>query len=559
MAALGRIPGTQLNDNLIRNGVDLTFRNGIHDTDLLYLDVSNGRIGVNREAPVYGLDVSGTTRTKWLEVDDQASLGTIIVDSRGFFTTTYGPINISPDNDSHWPPIVEYEHVTTDLLDFQYTTISTTLTNSDLILDSADPARVVFRGRSDSTNPFWILSAQVNGNLDVTGDITVDGNLLKKGNIIIGNEVYEPDTGVGDTVEVNTDFTQHIIPGDDNKWELGADGRIDSSPQRWKKVWAEDIQNVDNVGNLYELRFNQGLVIDGVDREIRTPTNNKNIAHIERSNPVRVVTTRTHNYVDGQQVRIYDTGVRQIDDNVYYIKSASPNEFDLYTNSTLTATVNGAGYDSYPSGGGRVEHYPNSIIITPSSGYTSIENLKFRDNSSAPIMIVNIELAKKTRVDTLGAHNYIDGQSVRITQTGLASLDLKDFYVKVLSSQEFYLYRDQGLTVPVDGRSFGSYPSSGGYSQGYSDITPLTSDPVTFASTNNGYWQFASSTAIVIPSGKTNQRPTNPELGDTRWNTDLDYLECFDGNSYVIATGGGAEVTQNLMQEIADIWALTLG
>ena len=53
--AVGRISGPLLKANLIRNGVDLAF-----ETDLLYLDVNNNKIGIKTVSPAYDLDVNGT-------------------------------------------------------------------------------------------------------------------------------------------------------------------------------------------------------------------------------------------------------------------------------------------------------------------------------------------------------------------------------------------------------------------------------------------------------------------------------------------------------------------
>lgn len=55
--AVGRITGPLLSKNLLRDGVDLAF-----ETDLLYLDVNNGRIGVKTSKPIYDLDVNGSFR-----------------------------------------------------------------------------------------------------------------------------------------------------------------------------------------------------------------------------------------------------------------------------------------------------------------------------------------------------------------------------------------------------------------------------------------------------------------------------------------------------------------
>jgi hypothetical protein len=56
--AIQRLPGNMLQSNLVRNGVDLAF-----ETDLLYLDVVNGRIGIGTNVPqAYKLDVNGTAQ-----------------------------------------------------------------------------------------------------------------------------------------------------------------------------------------------------------------------------------------------------------------------------------------------------------------------------------------------------------------------------------------------------------------------------------------------------------------------------------------------------------------
>ena len=53
--AVGRISGPLLKNNLLRNGVNLAF-----ETNLLYLDVVNSRIGINTATPSNDLQVNGT-------------------------------------------------------------------------------------------------------------------------------------------------------------------------------------------------------------------------------------------------------------------------------------------------------------------------------------------------------------------------------------------------------------------------------------------------------------------------------------------------------------------
>ena len=52
--AIGRISGPMLQSNLERQGLDLSI-----ETDLLYFDVTNNRIGVRTAMPSYSLDVLG--------------------------------------------------------------------------------------------------------------------------------------------------------------------------------------------------------------------------------------------------------------------------------------------------------------------------------------------------------------------------------------------------------------------------------------------------------------------------------------------------------------------
>jgi len=80
--ALNKIAGETLESNLIRN-TDLAF-----NTDLLYLDVDNGRIGVNTSAPgQFALDVNGNTRI----TGDQTITGDLVVQGT---TTTIDSQNL---------------------------------------------------------------------------------------------------------------------------------------------------------------------------------------------------------------------------------------------------------------------------------------------------------------------------------------------------------------------------------------------------------------------------------------------------------------------------------
>jgi hypothetical protein len=98
-AELGRISGPLLAENLLRRGTDLAF-----ETQLLYLDVTNGRIGIHTSSPTNELQVVGTARTTNVTVDTQATLASLTLFNNSI-QNTIGGIIISP-NQSVDPTVV---------------------------------------------------------------------------------------------------------------------------------------------------------------------------------------------------------------------------------------------------------------------------------------------------------------------------------------------------------------------------------------------------------------------------------------------------------------------
>ena len=79
--AVGRISGQLLKSNLLRNGANLAF-----ETNLLYIDVNNNRIGVKILIRIF-LDVNGTARTTNAEVTGQVDVGNITPTGNTIATT----------------------------------------------------------------------------------------------------------------------------------------------------------------------------------------------------------------------------------------------------------------------------------------------------------------------------------------------------------------------------------------------------------------------------------------------------------------------------------------
>ena len=227
--ALGRITGPLLKNNLLRQGVDLAF-----ETDLLYLDVTNGRIGIKTTTPSTDLDIHGTTRTTNLEVTTQAEIASFTISSNTIASSN-SIINLTPSGAN---PVVYQGTIVTGDLQISTNLIETTGTNTDLVIETTGTGEV-----NVNANMY------VDGNLHATGTITADGD------ITIGDSNT-------DGITFNADIASNIIP--DNPlgvpaYDLGAIGK------EWRTVYATNVVTTDVtadsiIGNGIELTLPQGKI-----------------------------------------------------------------------------------------------------------------------------------------------------------------------------------------------------------------------------------------------------------------------------------------------------------
>jgi hypothetical protein len=94
--AIGRISGSVLKSNLTRNGTDLAF-----ETNLLYLDVTNSRVGIGTSSPATALDVDGTVTSTAVTASAAITGGTLVASGTGTsalltLTTTEASSSASP-------------------------------------------------------------------------------------------------------------------------------------------------------------------------------------------------------------------------------------------------------------------------------------------------------------------------------------------------------------------------------------------------------------------------------------------------------------------------------
>ena len=220
--AVGRITGPLLKANLLRDGVDLAF-----ETDLLYLDVNNGRVGIKTSLPDYDLDVNGTTRSTNVEVTNQADIATFTV-TNNTISSSSSTINLEPAGVNS---VVYQGKIVTGDLQLSTNVIETTNTDGNLNINTLGTGKVV-----------------VNSNMLVNGDIHATGNITADGSIQLGDANT-------DNIVFNADVNSNIIPDDNETWDLGSDPT--ASGKAWREVYAKDILATNVTAD--------SILVDGID------------------------------------------------------------------------------------------------------------------------------------------------------------------------------------------------------------------------------------------------------------------------------------------------------
>ena len=221
--AIGRISGPLLKQNLIRDGVNLAF-----ETDLLYLDVNNNRIGVRTASPQYDLDVNGTTRSTNLQVDTQIDVAEFSI-YNNTIQSSNGVINFQA---AAGEATVYHSRLLVDDFQLQGNVISTEVSNSPIEIRPNGTGNIQLQANTNIT-----------GNLNVTGDVRATGSITIGGNITIGDEST-------DNIVIYASIQSDLIPETDNLFDIG------DPTHRWNDIYvnnfyttAINIPTLD-VGNL---------------------------------------------------------------------------------------------------------------------------------------------------------------------------------------------------------------------------------------------------------------------------------------------------------------------
>ena len=504
-------------------------------------------------------------------------------------------------------PIVNFENIR-----IQSDRITTTNSNSDLELRAAGSGVVRIPTEVNLLEDLTVIDTIY---LDNVSADRIIGNLLSNGNIVVGGNVIKTTISNSD-LELRANGAGIIlIPANDaqitNDLTVLGDvtvndtnlGDVNQNGSLTRVGTSQQTGTYSIVGDLIassEARFDN---INFVDSRIAT-TNSQSDLELAAAGSGKVIfdeeLTITESLLVGNTLTVGRIAVQTTTDG-----DSLFNDVIRIKDNFIETTISNA----------------NLHLVGNNTGGVLFETLLFKDNSITPTstntginlnlinsnILINGTTAVKIPVGTTAqrvtgltgdlrfntSNNLFEGWNIgRKPLSGIFSNNLQtsvrasdtsnviNFVANGIPSMEITTtkLRTNGLRIDnnllIDGNTFSTLsntdinitPSGTGIVvmgdttvTGNEFLNLSTTQPMSFAHTGFGYLKFNSTTSVVIPVGDNTNRPTSPEVGDLRFNTDLSIPEVFNGIAYSTLAGDTVNATIEQIQELNEIYAILLG
>jgi hypothetical protein len=499
--AVGRISGPLLKDNLLRNGVNLSF-----ETNLLYIDVVNSRVGVKTTAPQYDLDVNGTTRSTNLYTTTQADIATITI-TGSTISSSSNTINFTPSGVN---PTVFSGTIRVGNLSLTGNTLSSTDTNGNITVTANGTGGI-----------------NLNSNVTITGNLHATGNITADGNIQLGDNL-STDT-VSFTGEVNSD----ILPSTTITYNLG------SASLQWNNIYAQTANVTNfNITNFTATSLSTtgspSLTIAG-----NTLTASGTNADINFSTP--------------------GTGGVLLGNFKFYkniITNTVPNSVTQFTQPTYSFS----GYIAPAA-------TPATLVSGSITGTTLTFASSSGATVQAGQLLSGGTVAAGTYIVSGSGTTWTvsNGQTATCTTATSIVLTVTSSTVGTITSGVYITSGATSNTLitasSVENTNLTGAGATGTYLINISQTVGSTGSSVSMTGVGAGYVKVPGTYGLVIPTGNDSTRPAlaYTETGMVRFNTAQQYVEVYNGTAWTSVAGSSSGVSITQASDIALGIVISLG
>lgn len=508
--SIGRISGPMLKPNLERQGVDLSV-----ETDLLYIDVNNNRIGVNNAVPSAEFDLLGVALfNQNLQIDGTtiSSINTnanINLDPNGTGTVNIGNLTAGR---------VVYIGVDGALIDSVNLTFDGTnlYIGGDTVLDAAQ------LGNLDITDN-TISSTNTNGNiiLDPNGVGTVNLTNLTNGRVVLAGN----DGALVDSANLTFDGTSLYISGDvvlvsASLGNIGINANTISSTDTNGDI----ILDPNGVGNvIVDTATANRVFYSGSNKEISTSSVLTFDGTIFAAANISIAGSTVYNTdIDGDlTIDVNGTGTLIVD---------TTTGIKLPSGTSLERPASVEGYMRYNTDTDYVEYYNGTswLSLTPTIGVSLISN--YSGDGSTTGFVLAASTTTNNTIITLNGVVQSPGNAYTISGTALTFTEAPrsgdDIEVRFVTTEytAASTIQDNDTSVRVDDTAANVVTKINN-----SNVVVTTASSTTFSGSIIGTGSIASITTSV-PASST----ASGTKGQIAYDSNYVYI-CVNTNSWIRA------------------------
>jgi len=511
MSQEGRIGGPLLAQNLLRNGTDLSF-----ETSLLYFNVGSQYLGINTQGPTSDLTIGtvknngGTTNSKIgtvnLRVDTTANIGNFVIGTSTIQHLT-SSITITPASSGN----TVTPGLSTSSLYSYGNTVSTTVTNDNINF-------------TPNSSLVTTSSVQNQAGLDSATGLFTGGfsgaNVL--GRVVIGwTVVGQPTwtvTAVNSVAQTITITGGMFLAGSSYQFTGLSSGQI----------------NLANDNGSVDVNVNAGLHATG------NITWDGNITLGNQTTDTITFAAEVKSDILPQVLTSLITPVTQqilteaLD--LFITEDLQPLFTDPAAPYTATTYLYNLGSNTLKWNNiyaGTLNSTSSGVSSGISASNISIGNFILSGNN---ISNANNDISFSTTGTgqvKFNAWPYINGSII----TGGAK------------TKTNILSQNSPLFIGIDDENLLFSKNA-------------TISAFNISSTGNGYVKITGTTGLVLPVGTTTgpaQRPASAEIGATRWNSVLQYVEIYSGSNWIPAYGTAANATSTDVEDVSTLYTIVFG
>jgi hypothetical protein len=595
----GRISGPLLSANLLRNSHDLSF-----ETELLYLSVNSGFVGIKNSTPVRALDMGGAATTDNLIVDTETDIGIgFQITTNQIYNSLNLPILLQP-NQSGTPIINVSGSLNTANLNFATNAITGTANTNISITPYQNPNYVANAGFETGDTTGWTVTGDTTKIVVVGVDNAISGSYaLSAASYIQTSTVKQTlNTDPGQTYVITfslknianiylaTEPGLSIMTTEDSLNVIALTPNATIGQADFKVLWNGDVLtggSPTGPGPALPYGSPSSIFWDyttytftttavGSDQLSFSFRNDFSIFYIDKISVILQGTTGGTTQINSNTLVngiLHATGDITFDGDIVFGDSVNdrisiPAEVSsdiIPLESTVTITPTTAGLTDQ-LGNALTSQAGVGLFTNPGAPYQQTNSWNL---GSGALEWNNVWLNNATLYTDLTANSVTTSLltagnisiSTNTISNATADLNLTTLGVGQVKINGATVFSQNTINNPSFSNPYFT-TESGSFiitteTGALAIAAEVTALPFTIKNTGAGVTKFSGTKALRLPAGTTAVRPADPQTGTARYNTSNQNTEIYNGTSWQDIAG--VSTTTSAENDLTTIWSLILG